>query len=429
MYKKKKLLMPKIKDFTSENPELNDSLFPNDFFYRIPSYSPINVNSECPVYKMTYDTYNSKKEKKSFENYIMEIEDDEKVKINNKKINNTSMKKSSKVIQKIGGKREIIKKNKDEVSMKKKEKKNQGSERQKINKELTTNTMTEIEDCYKTLKELISNYTFNQISEIIIKIINDIDIEDNNKEIYQKIKKITSKIHKKETIPMMCLNILSSKIPLFNNNKLSPSEEVIEIKEDSNDQKAIMKEIEKQNEEKKEEEIEEVIEIGDEIEEKEINKKKKKVNYTNKNPKKSEQKKISPRMSKKKEQIIEKNKRIDNNDVFINGFKDINQEYSFGNHYYKNKNRQEIFSYKGKNTKNKHTVRLYCCRTIKGCKAICIVNKKTNRAQLIGKHIHSGISLQHTVEFYEKYPTLIDEEWEHIQIIHIGNEDKIIIQN
>ena len=427
MYKKKKLLMPKIKDFTSEKPGLNDSLFPNDFFYRIPSYSPINLNSECPVYKMTYDTYNSKKEKKSFENYIMEIEDDEKAKIN-KKISNTSMKKSSKVIQKIGEKREINKKNKGEVSVTKKCKKNQISERQIINKELTTNTMTEIEDCYKTLKELISNYSFNQISEIIIKIINGIDIEDNNNEFYQKIKKITSKIHKKETIPMMCLNILSSKIPLFN-NKLSPSEEVIEIKEDTNDQNATMKEIEKEKEQKKEEEIEEVIEIDDEIEEKETNKKKKKINYINKSPKKSEQKKINPRMSKKKEQIIEKNKKKDNNNIFINSFKGITQEYSFGNHYYKNKNRQEIFSYKGKNTKNKHTVRLYCCKILKGCKAICIVNKKTNRAQLIGKHFHAGLSLQHTIEFYEKYPTLIDEEWEHIQIIHIGNEEKIIIQN
>ena len=232
MYKKKKLLMPKIKDFTSENPELKDSLFPNDFFYRIPSYSPINLNSECPVYKMTYDTYDSKKEKKSFENCVVEIEDDEKVKINKKKISNTSMKKSSKIIQKIGEKREINKKNKGEVSVTKKDKKTQRNEREIINKELANNTMTEIEDCYKTLKELISNYSFNQISEIIIKIINDIDIEDNNDEFYQKIKKITSKIHKKETIPMMCLNILSSKIPLFNNNKLSPSEEVIEIKED-----------------------------------------------------------------------------------------------------------------------------------------------------------------------------------------------------
>ena len=190
-----------------------------------------------------------------------------------------------------------------------------------------------------------------------------------------------------------------------------------------------MKEIEKENEHKKEEEIEEVIEIDDEIEEKETNKKKKKINYINKNPKKSEQKKINPRMSKKKEQINEKNKKKDNNNVFINSFKDITQEYSFGNHYYKNKNRQEIFSYKGKNTQNKHTVRLYCCKTMKGCKAICIVNKKTNRAQLFGRHIHAGISLQHTIEFYEKYPTLIDEEWDHVQIVHIGNKDKIIIQN
>ena len=442
MYKKKKSLIKKIKDFSSENSEENDSLFPNDFFSQIPIYSSSIANSKFPFCKRGHDTCNNKKENKSFDDYPIdfeeiEIEDDEKIKKikkKRKKIKNTSMKKGCKTIQKIRAKTQIRKRNKREVIVMEKNRKNNISRKQKINKDLSTNTITEINECYEKMKELISNYSFNQISELMIKIFNDIDVDrkdTNNNELYQKIKKITSKIHKKEIIPMMCLNILSSKNALNNNDKLPSESEVIEIKEDSKEHNDIVVQIEKEEEEEvKEQEKEELIEIDDEIEEieeQEHDEVKVKIDYINEIAKSFECKKKNPIIQSKGNKKIEKELLTFNNDIFIKSFKEITQDYSLGTHYYKNKKNQEIFSYRGRNAKYKNISRLYCCKTNKRCKAMCLINKQTNKVKLIGKHYHDG--MKHITEFYETYPDLVDEEWEHIQIINVGNEVKVIIQS
>ena len=54
----------------------------------------------------------------------------------------------------------------------------------------STNTISELNFCYKELDDIISKYPFFEIAQIILKINNDINDEDNNnKELYEKIKK------------------------------------------------------------------------------------------------------------------------------------------------------------------------------------------------------------------------------------------------
>ena len=91
------------------------------------------------------------------------------------------------------------------------------------------NTISELNFCYKELDDIISKYPFFEIAQIILKINNDINDEDNNnKELYEKIKKITSIIKDKNNITLMCLSILSSK-SLLNDHINQIEESFIEI--------------------------------------------------------------------------------------------------------------------------------------------------------------------------------------------------------
>ena len=116
----------------------------------------------------------------------------------------------------------------------------------------SANTISELNFCYKELDDIISKYPFFEIAQIILKINNDINDEDNNnKELYEKIKKITSIIKDKNNITLMCLSILSSK-SLLNDHINQIEESFIEIND--------IEEIEK---EKNEEDIKIEIEKKD----------------------------------------------------------------------------------------------------------------------------------------------------------------------
>ena len=84
-----------------------------------------------------------------------------------------------------------------------------------------------MDKCYNILNDLISESSFTEIADIIIKIsIGILDDKSNNDktELFKKIKKAISKIKNQDSIAMMCLSILSSKYFLNNNIKEKPKE-------------------------------------------------------------------------------------------------------------------------------------------------------------------------------------------------------------
>ena len=75
------------------------------------------------------------------------------------------------------------------------------------------NTYSELDYGYKELDKLMSKYTFYDAAKIILKIHNGIPEDNNeNNELYQKLKNISSVIKNKNNLTLMCLGILSSKI-------------------------------------------------------------------------------------------------------------------------------------------------------------------------------------------------------------------------
>ena len=247
----------------------------------------------------------------------------------------------------------------------------------------SANTISELNFCYKELDDIISKYPFFEIAQIILKINNDINDEDNNnKELYEKIKKITSIIKDKNNITLMCLSILSSK-SLLNDHINQIEESFIEIND--------IEEIEK---EKNEEDIKIEIEKKDN----DVTKAK------------------AERKGKNMEKEINENN-------FFKGFKFKKNKYLFGKHFYKYKG--NIYCYMPKTIKPSRFVSVYCLHRYQGCKAKIIVYRNSDYVSVIGTHKHRSRS---STEFYKKYPFLKNVEWKHIQIIKEGGKELVVLQ-
>ena len=345
------------------------------------SYYTISIESDEEKIESDNDYSNitSEKEKLKEDSNYISVEKKEKIRPD-KKIKYNPKKKSDNSFHN--------KKNNYHISSSEKE--NKLSRILNKNNKSDSNTKYELDSCYKQLDHLFSKYSFTEISQIIIKLFNNIEKGGkDNAELFKKIKKIICKIKKKETITMMSLSILSSKIL---NNKNINSENVKKEKEDKikNRNNENIK-IEKDNKKKKEK----IIKLNEEIE--------------------------------SEEDTVEKNeiKKNPENFEFINSFKNMPvKKYLFGKHYsnYQNK----YYCYFSKTLLPRYTSTLFCSRRFDGCKAKCKVKNNSNNITIIGKHNHT-FGLSHSF-IYQKFPFLKNLKWKDIQIVKEKNKKIFIYQ-
>ena len=249
-----------------------------------------------------------------------------------------------------------------------------------------SNELSVLDDCYNKLTELISQYSFIDISKIILKLMNDIaQEEDDNDKLFKEIKNIISKVKNKESIAMMCLSILSVKYSL-NNDK------------DDNFQKSHQKK--EKNEKRKVNKVDKREKIDpNKIKRKENNKK-----------------------TEAKNNLDEKNKKMS----FINATKEkmkfLMKNAKKYNFYYKN-DQEEIFSYRCKNITKKEPFLYYCFKDKCKCRAICRINNNFSYIKLERAHNHIKGIIKSL--FYNSYPFLVKEIWKYVQIFRM--EDKVIV--
>ena len=263
---------------------------------------------------------------------------------------------------------------KKKITELKEDKKEKGKEKENVN------TFQELNDCYNRLNDLISNYSFSDITDAVIKLNNNIPAEEsdpNEKQLFREIKKIISVIYKKEDIIMMCLSILSSKNPQIEKETQIEEEETQNVentqnKANSND--------------------------NDEID----------ISIDEKDP-------ISQGKEKKHREKKE----------FINGFELTNQPlYKFGLHFFKTK--KGVYIYDPRTGQKRNCLTLYCRRNQVGCKAKCVIFSNSNDVIVKGNHNHKGIPYD---SFYKNYPELKNKNWEHVQIVKESGKDFIVKQN
>ena len=249
-------------------------------------------------------------------------------------------------------------------------------------KKANITTFSEIDKCYKKLNDLLSEYSFSDIADTIIKINNDIldNNEEDNSALFKRIKNITSIIKNKESISMMCLNILFSKFSL----------------------NSIFNELPKKNEEKKLiSENENYIDKEDEEEDEEINELYK--SRYNNNDQSEEEEEEGEEYKKKYGKVIKG----------FNGMKQI--KYIFGNHYYKDNNSNNIYCYYSKSIYPRRYTSAYCYHRDFGCKAKCVIFANSNKVQLYGTH-NDNCRLSKKL-FYIDFPDLKNKKWSHVQLI------------
>ena len=350
----------------------------------------ISIDSEKNIQKSDDDSdYNNEGE---------ELENDEsfdfnKVEKSAQLMRNNKNKKFF-TIKKKNNEHSFIKKKRARSSIKKNNKKkkvypkigDEDNKKGKSAKKKNFNTFSELDKCYKKLDDLISEYSFSDIADIIIKINNDIN--NDKSELFKRMKKITSTIRNKESISMMCLSILYSKLSSNNTYK--------EISKKNGEKKDIS---ENEKEDEKEDEKEEKEGEEDEEEEKE-----EEITELKKN------KYVSDEDSEDPEEYNTKRKygRI------VKGFNGMKQiKYIFGNHYYKDKN--NIYCYYSRTLKPRRYVSAYCYHRELGCNAKCVIFGNCNRVQLYGTHI-SNCPVSKRI-FYLDYPDLKNKKWTHVQII------------
>ena len=251
-------------------------------------------------------------------------------------------------------------------------------------------TISELDKCYNTLKDLISEYSFTEIADIIIKINNNIfDDQTNNDKagLFKKIKKATSKIKNKESITMMCLSILSSKYSFNNQINEKPKEykdnKEIKNKKETNSNNEIL-----------------IIDENDDI-----------INDIS-GSKYDDNNKLFEDVKEKKE----KNKKNEKKKYkkIINGFRTMEKgRYIFEKHYYNdNKN---IYCYCSKTRKPAKFITAYCYHRFMGCRAKCLIIANSDSVQLNGTHSHNcNLSKK---EFYQNFPELKNKNWSHIQMV------------
>jgi len=91
--------------------------------------------------------------------------------------------------------------------------KSQGNTPTKNMKENIFNANSELNFCYNELEKIVENYSFFEVSKLILKVANGMtEDNDDNHELYQKLKNISSYIKNKGNLALICLSVLSSKI-------------------------------------------------------------------------------------------------------------------------------------------------------------------------------------------------------------------------
>ena len=255
---------------------------------------------------------------------------------------------------------------------------------------------------YKKLNDLVSQYSFSEIAQNIIKLFNNVDKDLNgNNKLLSKLKKIASKLDK-ETITMMSLSILSSKMSIENSMKNKMNESLKGKKETKNNNKNI-------------------INIKEEDDYDSKKKKEKIIDLSEENAESEDEEKEESDNIKAKNKIKKKIKQYE----FINSFKNMpKQKYIFAKHYSNNKN--IIYCYFSKTLVPRHSTTLYCTRNFDGCMAKCKIRRNTNCVKLLEKHNHD-FGLSHNY-FYEKFPFLKNKKWKHIQIVKEKKKNIVIYQ-
>ena len=255
------------------------------------------------------------------------------------------------------------------------------------------NNFEELNFCYNELSELISEYPFSDVADVIIKLSNDIKMNDSDKTektLFNKIGKINSVIKNKQDINTMCLSILATKISkneLIKDNNINKSNDInVNIPEEKPQE----------------------INPGET--------KRKEGNPIKENPK-EEKPKYQNRVSS-----LNKNSKVRK---VLNSFKVLNQSiHKFGMHFFNCD--KCIYQYDPPVGVKRQTLSLYCRnRTATGCRAKCVVYSYTNDVTIKGEHNHEGITKK---LFYDSYPELKNKDWEHAQIVKEDGEDIIIKQ-
>ena len=87
-------------------------------------------------------------------------------------------------------------------------------------KESKNNIYSEVNFCYNELVKIMEKYSFFEVSNILLKVANEMaEDNDDDHELYQKLKNISSNIKNKGNLALICLSALSSKIQLKNDKK------------------------------------------------------------------------------------------------------------------------------------------------------------------------------------------------------------------
>lgn len=281
------------------------------------------------------------------------------------------------------------------------------------------NTIKEIDICYQKLNDLFLKYSFTEISKILIELFNNIDKNENdNNELFQKIKNIASKLNK-GTITMICLSILSSKIPMINNINISDKNNKRKNNSYKNEKKEDIL-----NKRKKKNNLMLDLNKGKNVNNKTINKE---MNYSTEEIYDYNDDDNSEFLSLKEERKSIKYYEYKRNRglkiEIVNSFRNMPiKKYLLYKHYYNDN--KIIHCFNSKTAIPRWSSTLFCLKNSRGCKAKCIVKSNCNRVKVIGEHNHSN-GISHMI-FYQNFPFLKNKEWKHIQIIK-EKEKKIII--
>jgi len=98
---------------------------------------------------------------------------------------------------------------------------------------------SELNNCYNELEKITEDYSFFEVSKVLLKVANEMTEDTNdNHDLYQKLKNISSKIKNNGNLALICLSILSSKIKFKKaKGKEDKKETKIKKQDDSNETK------------------------------------------------------------------------------------------------------------------------------------------------------------------------------------------------
>jgi hypothetical protein len=247
------------------------------------------------------------------------------------------------------------------------------------NKANDQNKLNVLSTCYDELDAMFSKYSFAEISQLILKIMNNIGEEEKkNVKPYEEMKCIISKLKNKENLLIMCFSILSKNCLL---------------KKDSS-------------------------ELGTTSQ---IKKEKKEKSPNKESPHFEEKNKPHLDRNQKDSDLLQNEIRINNKLRFYENPSIINSMINtakVGVHYYKSEE-GEIFSYsqiKQARSSICLPIKFSCNRTKSKCGAQCVIFNSNNKVsvKLIGSHNHTeGIKKSY---FFSQYQFLFEKKWDHIQI-------------